>query len=116
MNNNEFHKRLKELMDSLAHKVYDATENFPKTETFGITSQIRRSALSIILNYLEGYGRRRINYIRSFLEISYGSLKETQYLIYFSFKRKYLLLEDYNRLTLLADEVGKMLWGIITKL
>jgi len=103
-------------MDDFVNKVYDVTANFPKEETFGLISQFRRAALSMILNYIEGYARQRKNVLRNFLEISYGSLKESKYLIYFSYKRKYLFDKDYRELMILSEEIGKMLWGILEKL
>jgi four helix bundle protein len=114
--NNKFHQRLKKLMDDFVNKVYDVTANFPKEETFGLISQFRRAALSMILNYIEGYARQRKNVLKNFLEISYGSLKESKYLIYFSYKRKYLFDKDYRELMILSEEIGKMLWGILEKL
>ena len=58
---NQFHKDLKNLMDEYVNKAYDCTKNFPKEEIFGLTSQLQRSALSVILNYIEGYARRNKN-------------------------------------------------------
>jgi len=113
---NDFHRRLKLLMDGYVSKVYDCTENFPKSEIFGLTSQLRRAALSVILNYIEGYARRRNKVLLNFLEISYGSLKESKYLVYFSFRRKYLKEKEYKELLSLAEEIGAMLWGTINKL
>ena len=113
---NKFHQRLKKIMDDFVNKVYDVTAKFPKEEIFGLTSQFRRCALSMILNYIEGYARQRKNVLRNFLEISYGSLKEAKYLIYFSYKRRYLSDKDYQELLVLSDEIGKMLWGIFEKL
>lgn len=112
----KFHDRLKKLMDEFVHKVYDATENFPKSEVFGLTSQYRRSALSVILNYIEGYARQSKNFYKNFLETSYGSLKEAKYLTYFSYKRKYLSNKDYLKLIELAEEIGKMVWSLILKM
>jgi len=54
-----YHEKLKLKMDRYAHFVYAITKKFPKEELFGITSQLRRSSLSVILNYIEGYARRR---------------------------------------------------------
>lgn len=48
---NEYQKNLKEKMNNYIHFIYRITKNFPKHELYGITSQIRRSTLSIILNY-----------------------------------------------------------------
>ncbi|HLB60457.1 MAG TPA: four helix bundle protein [Patescibacteria group bacterium] len=108
---NIYHDKLKALMDGLAHYVYDVTEKFPKQEMFGLTSQLRRAAISIILNYIEGYARQRTKQYAQFLDISYGSLKETKYLIYFCYKRKYIKETGYMNLIKLCDEIGKMLWG-----
>lgn len=103
-------------MDQFVNLVYDVTQKFPKSELFGLTSQFRRASLSIILNYIEGYARQRDKVHKNFLEISYGSLKESKYLIYFSFKRKYLNEKDNIQLLKLADEIGAMLWNTIAKL
>ncbi len=113
---NRFHRDLKLLMDGFVNKVYDYTQNFPKEERFGVTSQLRRAALSVILNYIEGYARQRKAVLRNFLEISYGSLKEAKYLIYFSYKRRYLKLKESKELLELTEKIGAMLWGIISKL
>ncbi len=102
-------------MDELVDKIYFLTESFPKKEMFGLTSQIRRAALSVILNYIEGYARQRKLVMKNFLEISYGSLKETQYLIYFSHKRKYFSDKEHDVLFNLSDEIGRMLWGTLSQ-
>lgn len=115
-NQTQFHEELKELMDQYVHHIYNLSMGFPKDEMFGVTSQIRRAALSIILNYIEGFARKKTNVFRNFLEISYGSLKESKYLLYFSYKRKYIKESDYQELYKKADRIGKMLWGIIEKL
>lgn len=112
----QFHQKLKSLMDRFVNKVYDYTRNFPRDEVFGITSQLRRASMSVILNYIEGYARRSDNMLRNFLEISYGSLKESKYLCYFSYKRRYLKEEEYKELLELSEKIGAMLWGIIRKL
>ena len=113
---NKFHQELESIMDEYVNKVYDYTKSFPKEEMFGLTSQLRRSALSVILNYIEGYARQSKNTFRHFLEISYGSLKESKYLVYFSQRRKYLSDKDCAELLRLSDRIGAMLWGIISKL
>ena len=96
--------------DDLAHKVYKLTKQFPKEELFGITSQIRRAALSIVLNLIEGFARGRDKEYLHFLQISYGSLKETKYLIYFCYKEQYLPEEDYKEILEISEELGKMIW------
>lgn len=111
-----FHKELKLLMDEFVHVVYDCSIMFPKEEIYGVTSQLRRAALSIILNYIEGYARQKDKVYRNFLEISYGSLKETKYLLYFSYKRHYIEKEMYDKTIVKADRIGKMLWGVLKKM
>jgi len=115
-NKKQFHDKLKIKMDKFVHLVYKATRNFPKEELYGVISQMRRAALSVILNYIEGYARVKNKVNRNFLEISYGSLKETKYLLYFSFQEKYLSEEDYKELVKLAEEIGAMLWRTIEKI
>jgi four helix bundle protein len=112
----DFHKKLKKLMDEYAFKIYEITKEFPKDEIYGLTSQLRRAGLSIILNYIEGYARRKKLVYKNFLEISYGSLKETKYLIYFSLKQEYLKKEKYQELDRLGEEIGAMLWGIMRRM
>ncbi len=107
---------LQGVMNRLAHCVYDVSLTFPKEEIFGITSQLRRAVLSIVLNYTEGYARKRKAVFKNFIEISYGSLKETKYILEFSYKRKYMLEKDWVELDKLCDQVGRMLWGIMKKL
>jgi len=111
-----YHEKLKRSMDEYAHLVYDITRKFPKEEIYGVTSQLRRAALSVVLNYIEGYARGGDKVHRNFLEISYGSLKESKYLLHFSFVEKYLQKDDYEKAVRLAEDIGGMLWGIIRKL
>lgn len=112
----QFHLELRELMDEFVHGVYDLTVHFPKDEMYGVTSQLRRSSLSVVLNYIEGYARKQHNVMRNFLEISYGSLKESRYLLYFSYKRKYCINKDFEKLEMLADRIGRMVWGMLEKM
>lgn len=111
-----FHEQLKAKIDKYVHRIYQATRRFPKEELYGIISQLRRAVVSIMLNYIEGYARNRAKVHKNFLEISYGSLKESKYLLEFSLKEGYVLKEDFDELSKLADEIGAMLWGILRKL
>src|SRR3989338_5401648 len=111
-----FHEKLKSKMDAYAHAVYAATKHFPKEELYGVTSQLRRASLSVILNYVEGYARGKNKVHKNFLEISYGSLKESAYLLSFSRIEKFLTDTEYEKLAMLADDIGAMLWGMLRKL
>ena len=82
----EFQKRLKKLIDEYVNFVYEVTKNFPKEELYSSVSQWRRSTLSIILNYIEGYARRKPLVQLNFFETAYGSFKESKYLLVFSYK------------------------------
>jgi four helix bundle protein len=75
------HRKLRafELADQVAFHVYKLTKNFPDEEKYGITSQIRRAAVSVPSNIVEGCARgSQTEYLR-FLEISFGSLRELHY-------------------------------------
>lgn len=111
-----YHEKLKKKMDEYVHLVYSLTKKFPKEELYGTTSQLRRAALSVVLNYIEGYARGREKVHKNFLEISYGSLKESEYLLHFSLVEKYIMEEEYKKAAKLVDDIGAMLWGIIRKL
>jgi len=111
-----FHENLKAKMDEYVHFVYGCTKKFPREELYGVTSQLRRASLSVVLNYIEGYARGRDKIHKNFLEISYGSLKESKYLLHFSFVENYLEQSDFEKATKLADEIGAMLWGMLRKM
>ncbi len=113
---NDFHEGLKKKMDGYVHLVYKATKNFPREELYGVTSQLRRATLSVILNYIEGYARQKKAVKRNFWEISYGSLKESKYLLHFSLVENYLNQEDYKKAIKLSEEIGAMLWRSIKPL
>jgi len=113
MVNLTFHERLKKIMDEYAQTAYALTNKFPRDEIYGIISQLRRAALSVILNYVEGYARRKLKVKLNFFEISYASLKETKYLLYFSLKQNYIEHDEYKKAIGIADEIGAMLWRTI---
>jgi len=112
----KFQNKLKQLMNEYVNFVYNVTRNFPKEELYGSTSQWRRSTLSIILNYIEGYARRKPLVQLNFLETSYGSFKESKYLLFFSWKQKFINEDDYKKGLGLAEEIGRMLWTEISSL
>jgi four helix bundle protein len=111
-----YKEKLKKLMDDYANFVYDVTRGFPKEEMYSSVSQWRRSTLSIILNYLEGYARKKSLVQLNFYEIAYGSFRESKYLLYFSRKRAFIAEEEFQIGFALTEEIGKMLWTEISSL
>ena len=96
--------------DELVYQIYLITKNFPKEEIYGLTSQLRRAALSVPTNIVEGYGRQSKKELKHFVNIALGSLAETKYLLYFSKRLGYAQTVQYNKLNDLAEEVGRLLW------
>lgn len=77
---------------------------------------MRRAALSVILNYIEGYARKKQLVKINFFETSYGSLQESKYLLEFAFKERWIK-ENQCKLGLeVAEEIGAMLWRTIENL
>ena len=111
-----FHGKLRKLIDTYVHNSYDLTKKFPKDELFGATSQTRRATLSIALNYVEGYARQRKAVLRNFLETSYGSLKESEYLISFAITRGWATDAETADLRKIGNEIGAMLWSTISRI
>ncbi len=95
------------------HYTYSITKKYPKDELYGAVSQHRRSALSIILNYIEGYSRKRKKVQLTFYEISYGSLGESRYLYDFALREKWIVETESALALKMADEIGAMLWSEI---
>lgn len=96
--------------DELAYQIYLETKSFPKEELYGITSQLRRAALSIPTNLAEGVSRQGKRELKQFANIALGSLAETQYILDFSLRLKYLNETKYRRLQDFREETGRLLW------
>jgi len=102
--------------DALAHRVYDALIGFPREELYGIVAQMKRAALSVPANIVEGSERRGTREFLQFLEIAKGSLFELEYFIKFSRQRGFLSKEDGEELGQLIIEIGKLLNALINSL
>lgn len=118
MKENKGYRNLKawQKATELAHKIYDATERFPRSELFALTSQMRRAAVSVPANIVEGYARKGIKERKHFYEISLSSLAELEFYIDFSWGRKYYNNSTYNDLVDLQTETAKILTGLIYSL
>ena len=99
----------------LVQAIYQVTQTYPNEEKFGLSAQIRRSSASICANMAEGFKKSRKDFAR-YLDISQASLEETKYHLILSNDLGYLSSEQYQSLNDLADDVGRMLYGLITKL
>ena len=102
-----------QLADDLAVAVYDATKRFPREEAYGMTSQLRRAAVSVPANIVEGSSRGTKKDYLHFLYIARGSLSETQYLLHLSTRLGYLTATNDPALTALTKQTFACLHGLI---
>jgi len=98
--------------NELAHKVYDLALTFPKTELFGLTSQLQRASLSVPTNIVEGHARNSKKEFHRFLSIALGSLAETEYLLEFAYQRELIKEADFQDVCLLRAETGHIIWKL----
>ncbi len=96
----------------LATDVYRISGSFPKEETYGLTSQIRRSVVSIASNIAEGAGRNHKNEFVQFLSIAYASAYELETQLIIAKNLKFLSNPDFELLIKAVEEVQKMLYGL----
>jgi four helix bundle protein len=99
----------------LAAVVYQATSGFPKEELYGLTSQIRRSAVSVPSNIAEGQGRLSTGEFRQFLGMARGSNCELQTQLEIARTLKYGDSRQIEEADGLSHEVGKMLYAMLMK-
>jgi four helix bundle protein len=99
----------------LAVETYKITANFPKSEIYGLTSQVRRACISIPANIAEGCGRNTDADFSRFLQIAFGSASELEY--YFIIAKELLILDSSicENLGNQVNEVKRMLSGLIEK-
>lgn len=95
----------------LANDIYSETELFPKSEEFGLKSQLRRATVSVSSNIAEGSSRNSNKEFNRFLEISLGSLYEMQTQIIICKMRGYLDTENIEVLDTKIQELQKMISG-----
>jgi four helix bundle protein len=90
--------------------VYRVTQRWPKHETFGLTSQVRRAAVSAETNIAEGAAKRGPREFRRFLDISNGSLAEVASLLSLARDLTYLTQEGWTEIEALRDRAGRVTW------
>ena len=94
---------------------YQLTKEFPKEEMYGLTSQLRRSAVSVPSNIAEGYGRKSTQDYLRFLNIANGSLFELQTLLEISRNLEYIPEDSFQTHFDISREVERMLSSLIRK-
>ena len=92
--------------------VYRVTDGFPKEEKFGLTSQLRRAAVSIPANIAEGAGRKSSKEFGYFLSNSQGSASEVETELLIASRLNYLPEAKYLSLRSALDEIGRMITGL----
>ena len=102
--------------DAFAFGVYRATKQFPHHETYGLTSQLRRAALSAPTNIVEGCGRNTQKDYLLFLNRAETSLEEAGYLLDFAARLGYLKADVAVRLLDTKAEAARVLWGLISRI
>ena len=90
---------------------YRLTAAFPKSETYGLTSQLRRAAVSIALNITEGFKRRSTAEALRFYNIAEASLEETKCAFLIAKDLKYLTSQDHDEALQLCETAGRLLNG-----
>lgn len=112
------HTKLKafELADEVALLIYQITSSFPKEEMYGLTSQMRRAAVSVPSNIVEGCARgSQADYLR-FLTIAFGSLRELHYQLNLSIRLGFLGSQDSSLIEQKVIEAEKVLNSLIRAL
>ncbi len=104
------------LADKLALEVYSKTKTFSKDEIFGLRSQIRRAAVSIASNIVEGCGRDSEKDFCRFLEIAHGSALELQYQFSLTFRLDMINKTDYHVLKDLSMQTSKCINALRTSI
>lgn len=94
--------------------IYEQTQSFPKEEIYGLTSQMRRAAISIPSNIAEGAARKSDKEFVQFLYIALGSLVELDTQLIIGSNLEYINKEKFNTFQQQLDEIGKMLNGLIS--
>ena len=100
---------------SLVLKIYEVTNSFPKEEIWGLTSQIRRAAVSVPSNIVEGKARGSRKDFKRFLLVARGSLEEVKYQSLLAKELKYMNDEQYEEITVMIEDVGRLLGGMIKR-
>ncbi len=100
----------------LSVAIYKFTADFPSAELYGLTSQLRRAAVSVASNIAEGYGRASKGEFRQFIGIARGSVLELQTQLVIAGQLGFGKEPLRHAVETLAEETGKMTWALMQKL
>ncbi len=100
----------------LTKRVYEISNRNSFQKDFSLKDQIRRAALSVMLNIAEGFGRRTHNEFKHFLYISHGSIAEVQSCLYVAGDLNYINELTFRNLYIDSNEVSKIIFGLIKSL
>jgi four helix bundle protein len=105
-----------QLAHQLALEVAKATRTFPRHERFELTSQLRRAALSVPTNLVEGQARYGSREALRFTRIAAASLLETDYLLLFALESGHLSRDEHARLSGLRSQTSRLVYGLVRSL
>ena len=97
---------------NLVEMIYLLTATFPKGELYGLTSQIRRAAVSIPANIAEGNGRKSRKEYLQFLSIANGSISELETHLLIARRLNFLINEQYEKIQIQLEKVSRLLTGL----
>ena len=100
----------------IVEAVYATTRQWPRDEQYGLTSQVRRAAISVPSNIAEGHGRTGAKEFAHHVSITYGSLSELETQILIAQRLRYHEESETRLLRLRITEVRRLLLGLLTKL
>ncbi|WP_375580353.1 four helix bundle protein [Marivirga tractuosa] len=108
--------RIWKLSMELTQNIYELTQKFPPEEKYGLTSQIRRSSISVPSNIAEGAGRNGSKEFNNFLGIAMGSLFELDTQVELSYNFQYIQIDSYNKTLNKINQLKKMIFHFQKKL
>jgi len=101
------------MADDLAVRVYHLTESLPREERFGLIAQLRRAAVSVAANIVEGCARATTRDDGHFLNSAFGSAAEVRYLLQLSFRLRMLSKQEFERADVASDQLLRALQKLI---
>jgi four helix bundle protein len=96
---------------SFVLEIYRLTSQYPKTETYVLVPQMRRAAVSVLANIIEGYSRESSKEYARFLTISIGSLTEVEVYLDISYELSYINNRQLEKINILLIEIKRLLYG-----